>query len=175
MTISEGRDKLLPRLGLLPCPVPDTAAYSLALLLPVCCFKSPTGQKGPIGLLQLDSIPPRQCPPVGAGVVATIRHQTPCGRSTGRLPHQWRHRTWPTRTQCPPPPIGHFWSSPGGGSWSSFWRSNLPGVLSRPSQYVLICWVLLASSPHYRSQLTTRWWSVDSSAPLFTWCPGHAG
>ena len=27
--------------------------------------------------------------------------------------------------------------------------------------------------PHQRRQLTTRWWSVDSSTPLFTQCPRH--
>ncbi|KAK0140992.1 hypothetical protein N1851_022012 [Merluccius polli] len=44
----------------------------LGLPVPACCLRSPTGQKGPIGLLlQFDSIPHRRCPPAGSGIAAT--------------------------------------------------------------------------------------------------------
>ncbi|KAK0148831.1 Protein broad-minded [Merluccius polli] len=43
----------------------------LGLSVPACCLQSPTGQKGPIGLLQIDGIPHRRCPPVGSGIAAT--------------------------------------------------------------------------------------------------------
>ncbi|KAK0146941.1 hypothetical protein N1851_013726 [Merluccius polli] len=40
----------------------------LGLPVPACCLRSPTGQKGPIGLLQFDGIPHRRCPPAGSGI-----------------------------------------------------------------------------------------------------------
>ncbi|KAK0152627.1 hypothetical protein N1851_005851 [Merluccius polli] len=44
----------------------------LGLPVPACCLRSPTGQKGPIGLLlQFDGIPHRRCPPAGSGIAAT--------------------------------------------------------------------------------------------------------
>ncbi|KAK0131580.1 hypothetical protein N1851_033756 [Merluccius polli] len=43
----------------------------LGLPVPACCLRSPTSQKGPIGLLQFDAIPHRQCPPAGSGIAAT--------------------------------------------------------------------------------------------------------
>ena len=43
----------------------------LGLSVPISCFQSPTGQKGPIGLLQLDGFPHHWCPPAGLGVAAT--------------------------------------------------------------------------------------------------------
>ena len=66
------------------------------------------------------------------------RQQAAGGRSTVRLPKQWKHRTWSTRTQCPPPPPGHGWNSPGGRSW---------GIFLFLSQYIWVCQVLPASSP----------------------------
>ncbi|MED6259714.1 hypothetical protein ATANTOWER_029089 [Ataeniobius toweri] len=43
----------------------------LGLPVPISCFRSPTGQKDPIGLLlQPDSIPHRQCPPAGSRIAA---------------------------------------------------------------------------------------------------------
>ena len=47
------------------------SAIAAHRLIPVCCLRSPISQKGPIGLLQLDSIPYCRCPPAGAGVAAT--------------------------------------------------------------------------------------------------------
>ena len=92
--------------------------------------------------------------------------------SKGQRSHN-THASWPAGTRlplqsptgqiglfgllkCPPPHLGHGWSSPGGGPWNTFWPETLPGVLN-------------GILPHHRSQLTTRWWSVDSSAPLFIW------
>ncbi|KAI3371954.1 hypothetical protein L3Q82_006828 [Scortum barcoo] len=43
----------------------------LGLPVPVNCVRSPTGQHGPTGLLQLDGIPYFQCPPPGSGFAAT--------------------------------------------------------------------------------------------------------
>ncbi|KAK0152173.1 hypothetical protein N1851_006447 [Merluccius polli] len=43
----------------------------LGLPVPACCLRSPTGQKGPIGLLQFDGIPHRRCPPASSGIAAT--------------------------------------------------------------------------------------------------------
>ncbi|KAK0156532.1 Disintegrin and metalloproteinase domain-containing protein 11 [Merluccius polli] len=40
----------------------------LGLPVPACCLRSPTGQKGPIGLLQFDGIPHRRS---GSGIAAT--------------------------------------------------------------------------------------------------------
>ncbi len=61
---------------LLPCPgfcLSDRRSrIPLGLSVPACCLRSPTGQKGPIGLLlQLDGIPHRRCPPTGSGIAAT--------------------------------------------------------------------------------------------------------
>ncbi|XP_049340820.1 uncharacterized protein LOC125804945 [Astyanax mexicanus] len=68
--IFHGLSELLPRpsfcLSNHPCRMP------LGLPVPVSCFRSPTGQKGPIGLLlQPDSIPHRRCPPAGSRIAAT--------------------------------------------------------------------------------------------------------
>ncbi|KAK0136974.1 hypothetical protein N1851_026840 [Merluccius polli] len=61
---------------LLTCPgfcLSDCRSCALlGLPVPACCLRSPTGQKGPIGLLrQFDGIPHRQCPPPGLGIAAT--------------------------------------------------------------------------------------------------------
>ncbi|KAK0145880.1 hypothetical protein N1851_015189 [Merluccius polli] len=53
---------------LLPCPgfclSNRHSCAPLGLPVPACCLRSPTGQKGPIGLLlQFDGIPHRRCPP----------------------------------------------------------------------------------------------------------------
>ncbi|KAK0141075.1 WD repeat-containing protein 73 [Merluccius polli] len=61
---------------LLPCPGFCLGnrhnCAPLGLPVPACCLRSPTGQKGPIGLLlQFDGIPHRRCPPAGSGIAAT--------------------------------------------------------------------------------------------------------
>ncbi|KAK0145405.1 Actin filament-associated protein 1-like 1 [Merluccius polli] len=61
---------------LLPCPGfclgNRHSCAPLGLPVPACCLWSPTGQKGPIGLLlQFDGIPHRRCPPAGSGIAAT--------------------------------------------------------------------------------------------------------
>ncbi|KAK0136677.1 hypothetical protein N1851_027150 [Merluccius polli] len=61
---------------LLPCPGfclgNRHSCAPLGLPVPACCLRSPTGQKGPIGLLlQFDGIPHRRCPPAGSGIAAT--------------------------------------------------------------------------------------------------------
>ncbi|KAK0138925.1 Dynein heavy chain-like protein [Merluccius polli] len=61
---------------LLPCPgfflSNHRSCAPLGLSVPACCLRSPTGQKGPIGLLlQFDGIPHRRCPPAGSGITAT--------------------------------------------------------------------------------------------------------
>ncbi|KAK0136585.1 hypothetical protein N1851_027270 [Merluccius polli] len=61
---------------LLPCPgfclSNHHSCAPLGLPVPACCLRSPTGQKGPIGLLlQFDGIPHRRCPPAGSGIAAT--------------------------------------------------------------------------------------------------------
>jgi len=100
-------------------------------------------------------------------VNATTR-QAPYSHSSGQPPRQWRHGTWPIRTQCPPP-------SPG--IWLKLCRRwelklLLTGDSDKRSQQTITIHLglpgLIGILPHQRSQLTTRWWSVDSSAPLFT-------
>ncbi|KAK0155355.1 hypothetical protein N1851_002312 [Merluccius polli] len=60
---------------LLPCPgfclSNRHSSAPLGLPVPTCCLRSPTGQKGPIGLLQFDGIPHRRCPPAGSGIATT--------------------------------------------------------------------------------------------------------
>ncbi|XP_068603076.1 neurexophilin-1 [Brachionichthys hirsutus] len=61
---------------LLPCPgfclSNRNSCTPLGLSVPVCCLRSPTGQKGMIGLLlQLDSIPQYRCLPRSSGIAAT--------------------------------------------------------------------------------------------------------
>ncbi|KAK0138171.1 hypothetical protein N1851_025517 [Merluccius polli] len=60
---------------LLPCPgfclSNHRSCAPLGLSVPACCLQSPTGQKGPTGLLQFDSIPHHRCPPAGSGIAAT--------------------------------------------------------------------------------------------------------
>ncbi|KAK0146621.1 hypothetical protein N1851_014076 [Merluccius polli] len=60
---------------LLPCPgfclSNRHSCAPLGLPVPACCLQSPTGQKGPIGLLlQFDGIPHHRCPPAGSGIAA---------------------------------------------------------------------------------------------------------
>ncbi|KAK0137360.1 hypothetical protein N1851_026445 [Merluccius polli] len=53
-------------------PINRRSCTPLGLLVPACCLRSPTGQKGTIGLLlQFDGIPHRHCPPAGSGIAAT--------------------------------------------------------------------------------------------------------
>ena len=59
----------------------------LGLSVPISCFQSPTGKKGPIGLLlQLDGFPHHWCPPAGSGIAAV----TGTDHLTARTPvHIW--------------------------------------------------------------------------------------
>ncbi|KAK0146757.1 hypothetical protein N1851_013874 [Merluccius polli] len=50
------------------------AALRLGLPVPACCLRSPTGQKGPIGLLQFDSIPHRRGSEAKAKTVLLVCH-----------------------------------------------------------------------------------------------------
>ncbi|KAK0132212.1 hypothetical protein N1851_032976 [Merluccius polli] len=59
----------LPCLGF--CLSNRHSCAPLGLPVPACCLRSPTGQNGPIGLLQFDGIPHRRCPPAGSGIAAT--------------------------------------------------------------------------------------------------------
>ena len=53
-------------------------------------------------------------------------------------------------------------------------RGSLHGVPSRPSRYFGPAGSYLYP-PHHRSKITTRWWLVDSSAPLLTRVLGTCG
>ncbi|KAK0145384.1 hypothetical protein N1851_015733 [Merluccius polli] len=67
--VLHGLTELLPCLGF--CLSNRCSCAPLGLPVPACCLQIPTGQKGPIGLLQFDGIPHRQCPPAGSGIAAT--------------------------------------------------------------------------------------------------------
>ncbi|KAK0132232.1 hypothetical protein N1851_032948 [Merluccius polli] len=68
--VLHGLTELLPCLGF--CLSNRHSCTPLGLPVPACCLRSPTGQKGPIGLLfQFDGIPHRRCPPAGSGIAAT--------------------------------------------------------------------------------------------------------
>ncbi|KAK5618349.1 hypothetical protein CRENBAI_019420 [Crenichthys baileyi] len=71
---------------------------SLGLPVPISCFRGPTGQKDPIGLLlQPDTIPHRRCPSAGSRIAAATATNNLAitalvsrlgnGGLTGILPH----------------------------------------------------------------------------------------
>ncbi|KAK0130536.1 hypothetical protein N1851_035235 [Merluccius polli] len=142
---------------LLPCPgfclSNCHSCAPLGLPVPACCLRSPTGQKGPIGLLQFDGIPHRRCP----GIAATagtdhLAATAPVGRhNNGGAEHG------PLDSMSPASP----------GTWSKLSRRwelklSLTGDSARRSQQTLIIRLglpgLTGILPHHRSQLTTRWW-----------------
>ena len=108
---------------------------------------SPQGVSGAKGLIELlfqpDGIPYRRVLPPPQALT-TLRPQHRSATSTMEA------RNMAHLTQCP--------------------LSPEPGVPRRPSQYVWVCQVLPAP---YRTQLTTRWWSVDIfplSSPVSRTC-----
>ena len=114
------------------------------------------------------------CPRSSWGALWCLLNTSHCTNSLVDLPlhplPSLVNITWSNHTQCPTPPPGQGWSPPRGGSWSSFWQQTLPGIPSRPSQAFPLDPVGLSGIiPHHWSQVTTRWWSVDSSTLLFTW------
>uniref|UniRef100_A0A3B5R389 WD repeat domain 4 n=1 Tax=Xiphophorus maculatus TaxID=8083 RepID=A0A3B5R389_XIPMA len=80
-----GLSKLLPRQCF--CLSNHLSRMPLRLPVPISCFRSPTGQKGPVGLfLQPDGIPHRRCPPTGTRVAASTGTDNLAATApTGRL------------------------------------------------------------------------------------------
>ncbi|XP_061633547.1 uncharacterized protein LOC133479977 [Phyllopteryx taeniolatus] len=142
--VLHGLTKLLPRPSF--CLSNHQSCIPLGQPLPISCLRSPTGQKGPIGLLlQLDGIPHCWCPPTGSGITATtgtdyLTATAPEGRlSNGGAQHGPLSLLSGPVNMVPrlPRDVGEVLPSDG----------ILPDAPSRPSQYVWACQVGLASSP----------------------------
>ncbi|KAK0150863.1 Ubiquitin-conjugating enzyme E2 Z [Merluccius polli] len=121
--------------------------------VPACCLRSPTGQKGPIGLLQFDGIPHRRCPPAGSGIAVTAGITL-------------RPQLWSAALTMEAQNMAHSdaMSPASPGTWSKLsprWelKLSLTGDSARRSQQTLTIRLglpgLTGILPHHRSQLTT--------------------
>nr|AAF19344.1 unknown [Xiphophorus maculatus] len=100
-----GLSKLLPRPSF--CLSNHPSRMPLRLPVPISCFRSPTGQKGLVGLfLQPDGIPHRRCPPTGTRVAAaTGTDNLAATVPTGRLDNGGTEHS-PLRLHVPHLPPG---------------------------------------------------------------------
>ena len=142
-----------------------SATTALGLSVPVCCFRSPTGQKDLVGLLlQPDGIPHRRCPPTGAGagVVATTgtnhhaatapvgrlnnggMEQGPLGLDVPRLPRDMVSRRWELNYWLP-------WDCQESDTHNTFGSAKSyrhPPPPPEPTHHqMVLCWQLRPSSP----------------------------